>query len=443
MKKISANAKKWHLIRSLNQEKRISRKKTIRCNLENVRQRQFDNEHKIRNYIRTLSYIYKPRKSLSISSKRRTIKFPSTFSIIENPEETLYTIAEFVHCVRSRNFPVLHADHSRVENSDLAAEALLSLCTKVLWKSPRHRKLLKELSGLMPESDRARRMLVSMGVPGVLEQEKLGTTQIDRNSDDERKEQALEVFRGESVEENSPRVSIGSQDKKTRVCKQFCEHINKCLDHENKSLTPSGLADLQEYVGEILNNAEDHTADKIWYVQGYMDVNEAEHFCDIAIFNFGPSISETISKSIDASDYFGSGKEYVEKHQHEGFGAEALRTVWALQERVSRFNDPSDGSETRGCGTADLLEFFSGVSEECAPNSKKNVRMSITSGSCHILMDGAYQIAEDASCRKVIWFNAHNSPSHPPDKRYVRTMRNISFPGTMIAIRFPINAVSD
>jgi hypothetical protein len=64
--------------------------------------------------------------------------------------------------------------------------------------------------------------------------------------------------------------------------------------------------------------------------------------------------------------------------------------------------------------------------------------MAILSGKTHILFDGTYQMAPDASGRNVIAFNAQNDLSSKPDPKYVRNLGGDGFPGTVISIRFPM-----
>lgn len=112
-------------------------------------------------------------------------------------------------------------------------------------------------------------------------------------------------------------------------------------------------------------------------------------------------------------------------------------TLIALQGYVSSKN--IDESTDRGQGTVDLIEFFQNVSKECLPEPSKKARMAIISGSTHIYFDGTHHIKQDETGKEVIAFNANNSLNDKPEKKYVRKMKDVSFPGTIIAARFPIS----
>jgi len=348
----------------------------------------------------------------------------------------------YISCILSKNVPETQANHRVVEHSDLAAEAILALSTKILYRSPKFRSSVGSLSGLAPDNERCKRMLMAAGLPEILRSDKHKVSASGDAFLSEETKKRIKVFRRESSDEESlENISLGSQDKKTRACEQFCDYLNQCLNIESLQLTEEGLANLSEYVAEILTNADDHT-DGLWFLQGYMDHVDDEHYCDIAIFNFGPSIGHTLRNNSLSKD---NGASYAALHYgNSDLEEEALYTVWALQERVSRLNDEKNPSETRGCGTADLVEFFQKVSEECTQGSGECAKMAILSGGTHILFDGTHFMQEDVhGQRKVIWFNRDNSPKMPPESKFVRSLQNgLRFPGTIISIRFPMNAVT-
>jgi len=64
--------------------------------------------------------------------------------------------------------------------------------------------------------------------------------------------------------------------------------------------------------------------------------------------------------------------------------------------------------------------------------------MCILSGSTFIKFDGTYRMVMDGHGRKIIAFNKQGSLFKPPDEKFVQVLPGASFPGTILAIRFPL-----
>jgi len=122
-----------------------------------------------------------------------------------------------------------------------------------------------------------------------------------------------------------------------------------------------------------------------------------------------------------------------------GLTEEVLFTVAALHEGHSSLNIEID--DDRGQGSIDLIHFFQELSEEgmgiAAP---AECRMSILSGSAYVYFDGTYRLTESEDGRRFLAFNQENSLYLPPSKKSVRPMRKAHFPGTIISIKFPVDA---
>lgn len=112
---------------------------------------------------------------------------------------------------------------------------------------------------------------------------------------------------------------------------------------------------------------------------------------------------------------------------------EALWTLYALQEGVSRFSFTERGRD-RGNGTVKMIEFFLAL-------AGKSARMCVLSGKAYILFDGKYtlqdKVIEASETRKVIAFNKVNNLEKPPNRKYVFTLPQ-EFPGTLISLRFSL-----
>jgi hypothetical protein len=168
--------------------------------------------------------------------------------------------------------------------------------------------------------------------------------------------------------------------------------------------------------------------------------------CHIVIFNYGPSIYDTLCAPEVSPKLLEDLHKLSDHHETRGalsrkilsrkspLTEECLWTLYALQDRVSRFNG-QPGKPDRGAGTVKLIEFF----EQLAGNAP--MRMCILSGGAYILFDGKHRIKPmkvGAEELKVIAFNEDNDIWQAPDPQYVRQLK-VGFPGTVISIRLTLD----
>ena len=193
-----------------------------------------------------------------------------------------------------------------------------------------------------------------------------------------------------------------------------------------------------------MGNAEDHPGFADWTIQGYLDNSLDTPICEIAIFNFGKSIAETLKELPSNSYTWLQVDPYVKLHNGRNFFSKTwsqsdLLTLIALQGHVSSKNN--DLEDTRGQGMGDLIDFFQRMHNDCAPESRSKAKMVVLSGGTYILFDGKYQMRESTTHGRVIAFNAENDLHSKPDPAYVRSLESFHFPGTVISIRFPLGAL--
>ena len=248
----------------------------------------------------------------------------------------------------------------------------------------------------------------------------------------------LRVFRRCSTTKSF--ATFDAADFKEKTTRSFVDHINACLKDHDRRLTDEAVQKLSDYTGEIIANAEDHSGNYDWSIIGYLDNDADSHMCEINIFNFGKSISETF-RSLKSDAYIMTQiSPYLEAHRKKsffspGWNEDDLLTLVALQGHISSKN--LNMHDDRGQGTVDLINFFQKVHSECTCEKNSSARMAILSGSTFILFDGKYMMEADARGRQIIAFNDTNDLNDAPDKKYVYNIDN-HFPGTLIAIRFQL-----
>lgn len=232
---------------------------------------------------------------------------------------------------------------------------------------------------------------------------------------------------------------------------QIVQRVNYWLGELEpaQELTEHGAGKIKGMVGEILNNAERHSrigGDGEWITAGFMarrnvGTNEPKflHICHLCFFNPGRPISETIRDA--PIEIKGQIDRYIAKHTGCGLCDDALATVFALQDGISRVRQ-GDGNPTGGTGLMDVVEFANevGISE----SADKDPKVVIISGSCLIKFDAPYRrgLSSESDERRLQWFNAKNDVKEPPDPSHVMNLP-LQFPGTLISARFVLDGSFD
>lgn len=410
---------------------RKERSKIEALYLEDQHKQRFGDRSRI---IRMLADAY----AFEVKPQKGGIKvtIPKTFSMIEDPIQTIQIIQTFAKSIRQFRVKKIEIDQSKLEVYDLAANALLDLIATEVEMESRHKRTRIKFSGKYPTSEPVKRFIRSMGIVKHLE------IKHEIAKGDETKGIRLFDRRSRHYHE---RIDPRKADLKSKVMTGFADHINNCLGDHNRALTAIARHKLCEYIGEILGNAEEHPGFIDWTIQGYLDNSLETPICEIAIFNFGKSIAQTL-KALPAESYTRKQIDpYLILHNGRNlFGKNwrdiDLLTLIALQGHVSSKNQTTQ--DTRGQGTGDLIDFFQRMHKECAAHSPIAAKMAIISGGTYILFDGTYKMREVGGRGKVIAFNAANDLYDKPDSNYVKPLGPLKFPGTIISVRFPLSAAS-
>lgn len=374
-----------------------------------------------------------------VNKQRETVRLsiPSTFSIIEKPEVVVATIGQFAKTIREHRPRRIILNQENLTTYDLAANGLLDVVAVELEKETKKCRSKTKWQGNFPKDVHVKRFIKALGITKHLGLE-------DRYPVDD----AVQTY---SVFDRRNRHYYGGikperADFKSKVVGEFANHINDCLGSHGRQLTREALAKLCDYTGEIIDNAEEHAGMYDWTIQGYLDNNCEIPFCEIAIFNFGDTIAETLHKLPRDCYTWKQISPYLQQHRKKRlFGPNwselDLLTVIALQGGVSSKN--KSDKETRGNGTIDLIEFFQMVYRECTVENTNNAsaKMAILSGGTYILFDGTHRLIEqqiEGRVVKRVTFNSENDLSVLPDSKYVKGLKGIHFPGTIISVRFPL-----
>ena len=365
-------------------------------------------------------------------NKSELIKIPSTFSIVEQTEESLRTIYKLVsYSTRPRPPAEIFFDHSSLKHFDLAAEVILDIVALELRQARRRQKRKTNFRGRLPADVSANRFIRAVGIT-----DRLNLIQYKLPRSVEKDVRILKFMSYKQL------LRLYEESPSERAARRLVEFVNNCLSTSGIELTDFGRHSLGQYAGEVLDNATQHSGTDDWVLVGYLDLSSPEKICEISIFNFGKSYAETFIDLPPGHFTRQQIEPFVALHAGRGFfragwEADNLLTVVALQGQISSKNEKSN--DTRGNGTIELIKFFQDVHDATPLASTVPAKMAIVSGRTHILFDGKHSMVPDSNGREIIAFNTTNSLKQPPDRSHVKCLSGVEFPGTIVSVRFPLS----
>jgi hypothetical protein len=384
--------------------------------------------------------------------KTAYIQIPDDFSFISNPEDAIDALEQLVNSLRDNRVNTVSFDHSRCENLDLCASAVMDALFIAGQRSARHRGRRIGAGGFLSKAnDDVNVLLRSNGILKNLNHpnsKKIPPGLMKR----------IKIFPLKAGHRTPPAESSDVELTASRLVGFF----NDCLEMEGFRLRDEKGSNLMDLIAEVVVNAEEHSGESgdrlnpAWYAIGYYKRSEDPEKggeCHIALFNFGRSIFESLKLPETSDKLKGEISKLAEVHRIRGYFAilvsipkrlllipthfwqeEALWTLYAMQEGVSRFRHLPEGVD-RGNGTVRMIEFFMKLASQ-------DPKMVVLSGRTWILFDGTHAlrtIIRSGEERQVMAFNEQNDLSLPPDWKFVRTLSR-SFPGTLVSLKFTLRA---
>lgn len=357
---------------------------------------------------------------------------PETFSLFEAPEKALEFIAQLARTHRDRPISDVYVAFSLIKSQDLGAHAILDKLVDEMALQAQFRGERIAWRGDYPKDQAQARFVKAMGI--------IRQLRISHEYLQPKDLQKITIFERSCKHHrvsSNPRV----KDEKSNAVERFVDYVNGCLNKEKKQLTPIARHHLCSYVSEVIDNAEQHAGFGDWGIKGYLDTAAESPQCEIVIFNFGKTISQTLDELPRDGYTWQQIGPYLDLHQRQGWFSprwrkEDLLTVLALQPAVSSKNNSE--STTRGNGTTELIGFFQKMSEERHLGFGSKTHMYIISGTTRIVFDGRYRLGPSPAGRSLLAFNEGNDLSQPPDRSCVMPLKTSMFPGTIIGLKFPI-----
>lgn len=436
--------KRWakELAKRVKKRMRISGPKHIFC--------KWSFKSAVLNVLR-ITLINRPIPKKVIISEYPGIFIPKKFSLIDETDSTLEVVDRLV----SYSFniqQIIIIDYSQCEMMDLGASSLMDvICMEFKAEQIRafvnHQKNSKyfKIQGPLPKDERIKTFLKATGLLRHLKIRNQKTT-----AEEEQRFVRFPLRKGTKISEERKLTRTNDGE---RAATDFSEYLDGCFQKAaDYRLTVEGKRLIHKWIGEITDNAEDHSGEKDWFIIGYMTPSlksPGEHFenesdgigyCEISCFNFGRTIFESLQAGPDSLLKQLKGISVL--HSSKGFFGpqfteENLWTLYSLQDGVSR-HTPEPGKTDRGKGTVKMIKTFQKLGN--TNNPLMNPSMVLVSGKTKILFDQQYEMKDqlfDGEKRGVIAFNKENDLHLPPDKKNVGCINGF-FPGTILTFRFYI-----
>lgn len=346
----------------------------------------------------------------------RVIHFPKRFSFIEAPNEAIDVLNHLVRVgllKRTQTIALLQDACQLIDHGAESAATAMALQLRG--------RLGIQFRGTFPKAEDQNEIIHATGLPRMLK--------LDLPTPD-----GFITFPLRRGRQSGSRATVSSQ--KEIEAGNVTKHVHECLGQYGWGLTAGAKEYLSSLIGEVLDNAEEHSGRPDWWIAGYLRKRSETKHGDyhLTIFNLGKTLSESLQELPPGSELRRGIESLVRKHRGGLFSTswteENLWTLYALQGGVSRFEGD------RGNGTVQMIHFFERIGQQ--KSGKGGPIMCLVSGRTQILFDGKYEMkyqrTRAGEKRFIIAFNKTNDLGRKPDSNCVRNLDRY-FPGTLISLR--------
>lgn len=357
--------------------------------------------------------------------KEELLKFPKTFSLLNNTEGTLRFISSVTQNGGKAYIEGLNFDQTDCVEIGFGAASILNIIASDLSQNHKLR-----LTGKLPDDNRLARLVWATGLPKTL-----GLSRKDALSRD---------FPEFTIFETRRHLPLTAQIKSDRASEvelaitDLADYFQDCYRRSGIELPLRIVANIEALVGEAIDNCVEHGSPLFgWWLSGYQEIlSETQSEIRFSIINLGESIPSTLKKIqtdggrtlINVQNFLSAQKENAPRRYEE----DCSWAILALQPGYSQHGEAEAGKR-RGVGMMNLLREFSHIGQLSSDPSSP--RLTIITGNVGVFLNRNHVIKDDQS---VIALNAENSLEWPPDRKVVRKLRN-TFKGTIISAVFHID----
>lgn len=232
-----------------------------------------------------------------------------------------------------------------------------------------------------------------------------------------------------------------SENVKGKIGNTINKFINNSMRIFGYEFDDNGVNVMNNLIGEILGNAEDHSLLNKFYVNGisFME-NEKEPIVELnlAIINLGYSFYEGFmgvkEKNIEVHKLMENAFAHHSKlpnYDSKKFSKESLFTLYGLQQGISRLKFER---ESRGNGTMNFIRSFMNLGQFGEENKKYQSKLNIISGHTVIDCSNDYKPYKDEDGVYYLSLNTEQDITQLPSKNTIFT-KDKYFPGTILQVR--------
>jgi hypothetical protein len=378
---------------------------------------------------------------IELGSSDTVIEFPPEFSFCEGYAKSIRAIKQFATSLYEYSGQKITLDFSQTTRADTAALFVLQIVRlefierlSVLQKRMRALDVLPDISIKPPVEKDVMRLLLVCGFPadnGALST-MAGETTLQPLT-------AMGYYKGTRSQKHY------QENKKGVFSTKVVNYLNNCLNYHHYQLTDDEKQDVDGIIGEILNNAEDHSGKNAWFMTAnfskelFDDGDEEVGEFNLTIMNLGNTIFEAFMKTReDNANTFNDVENYIANIQSQAKGSkfsyEELLVLATMQDQISRlkYKEPS-----RGTGTMRFINSFLKLSDY--EHQKKNYlpNLSVFSGNVHLTCDNIYKpfLKSNVFCLSL---NPEMDLKKPPVATHLAKLSE-KFPGTLLSVKIYIN----
>lgn len=364
-------------------------------------------------------------------SRDRKILFPKIFSLCDNYSESVQSIRNMVFAIWKNAGQTIELDFSKCTKVDQSALFLLQILRlEILGELIKLEKGLKILSARVKfdiEKSAEQSVNFNLFLCGFLSNVEATNDMIPIDT--------IGYIKGTKSQKSY------LENRKGVIGTKIVTYFDKCLRNNLYTLTPKGKNELGNMIGEILNNAEDHSPTNTYYVTAnyYIDKgtasneNDAVGVLNLSFMNFGYSIFEGLEQTkLENFETYDFLEGVYEQCGTKKFSKENMFTLLALQDGVSRlkFEDKS-----RGTGTMTFINCFYEIGDYQNLERSLLPQLSILSGTTQLICNNSYRPFSDDKGNYFLSLNRDNDLTKPPDPKNLMDVKH-GFPGTILSVRF-------
>ena len=235
------------------------------------------------------------------------------------------------------------------------------------------------------------------------------------------------------------------ENPKTRLSSYVVDFVNKSISAIGFELNTKGIRNLGRMMGEVLGNAEDHSApNSYWYVDAISFLEKQEETdvveLNLTIINVGQSMYEGFeaTKKSNFENYRKCQELYnIHKEQFSTlnkFEKESLFTMYLLDDGISRLKYKD---ESRGNGTMHFLESFISLGSFGIDNPNFKCQLNVISGHTILTCDNDMHAFKHKTTN-VLSLNKEKDFKKLPNKKYL-SYNEEYFPGTILECHLYLN----